>query len=919
MRTMTSAEVRQAFLDFFAARQHTVVPSSSLVPADDPSLLFTNAGMNQFKDVFLGVGTRPYSRAVDAQKCMRVSGKHNDLEDVGRDGSHHTFFEMLGNWSFGDYYKKEAIAWAWEFLTEACEFPSERLWVTVFRDELGEMDADEESAAYWRSETSVTPDHIVYLGRKENFWEMADTGPCGPNTEIHYDRGLAACTRRANPDHLCVVEGDCGRFIELWNLVLIQYNRDAAGTLHPLPAKHVDTGLGFERLVAVLQGVDSNYETDLFLPIIGRVQELVGHSEAEVAENLTAYRVISDHGRAVTFLIGDGILPGNGGRNYVVRMILRRAARFGRRLGFTGPFMAEVADAVIDVMGPHYPELVSRRQFVVTTIAQEERRFLQTLDLGLSKLDDLLTELDQQGTNVIPGGATFHLHDTFGLPLEITRDVAEERGFTVDEAAHRSSLEEQRRRARRKDAFQVVDEGGLTAYHRALADLQERGLLGETGVDYNPHETTQLRTHLVAILKDGSWVGSAKESEEVEVILPETCFYVESGGQVADTGFIASYASGDDVPLWEIEVRDVCQPVSGLISHQGVVKKGRPEVGDDVWAVVDHARRMDTARNHTATHLLHSELRYVLGERVQQSGSLVDSQRLRFDFTHSAMLTQEELHAVSRSVNDAILANYPLETIEQGYEEALGSGAIALFGEKYGDVVRVVRVGVPGEPFSQELCGGTHVRDTSEIGLFHIVSEGGVGAGVRRIEAVTGRNAAELATRQMGVLESTAAYLGVPPDEVDRKVLALLDEVQAARKQIISLQQQAARLDFEALLDQVQSVGGVSLLSTRVDAASMAVLRQMTDWFRDHLRSGVVVLGSVLNGRPVIVAAVTPDLVARGVDAGVLVQSMARLVGGGGGGRPTLAQAGGRDAKQLGEALRLPKSIIEETLDVDAA
>jgi len=922
MSKMTSAEVRQSFLDFFAARGHTIVPSASLVPVDDPTLLFTNAGMNQFKDVFLGLGARPYTRVADTQKCMRVSGKHNDLEEVGRDGYHHTFFEMLGNWSFGDYYKKEAIAWAWELLTEVWGLPKERLWVTVFKDELGELETDEEAAGYWRSETDISPDHILYFGRKDNFWEMADTGPCGPCSEIHLDRGPECCDKQGVPGHVCQVNGDCGRFFELWNLVFIQYNKDADGTLHPLPARHVDTGAGFERLVAVLQGVNSNYETDLFVPIIRRVQEMVGHTDAQVEENIVAYHVIADHGRAITFLIGDGVLPGNEGRNYVLRMILRRAARFGRKLGFTRPFLAKVAEVVIETMGPQFPELTNRRQFILTTITQEEERFLRTLDLGLARLDEVLAELGVGGKKVVPGDAVFRLYDTFGLPLEITRDVAEEQGLSLDEAGYQAALEEQRQRARRVDAFETPDEETLARYQKVLADLQEQGLLGEEGVDHDPYAGTELETTVAAILCDGEVVKSAKEGERVEVVMPVTCFYVESGGQVSDTGFIAVYPppggggeeGGVGEPVWEIEVRDVRRPIPGLIIHDGVVTLGRPRAGDAAWAVVDYERRMDVARNHTATHLLHSELRYVLGEHVQQAGSLVTPERLRFDFTHPAMLTQDELDAVTRSVNDAILVNYPVDVVEERYRQAVSEGVIALFGEKYGDVVRVVRIGWPGEPFSRELCGGTHVNETGELGMFHIVSEEGVGAGVRRIEAVTGRGAVELVEHQLGILQRTAAYLGVSPGEVDRKALGLLDELQSARKEITHLQERLARREFEALLDQVQLVEGVSLQSARVSVPSMEVLREMTDWFRDRMGSGVVVLGAVLGERPAFVAAVTPDLVERGVDAARLVRGMARIVGGGGGGKPTLAQAGGRDPSRLDEALRQAPRILEEML-----
>ena len=923
MEKLTSAEIRQKFLDFFAARGHTIVPSASLVPADDPTLLFTNAGMNQFKDVFLGVGKRPYTRAADTQKCMRVSGKHNDLDDVGRDGTHHTFFEMLGNWSFGDYYKKEAIGWAWELLTEGYGLPGDRLWATVFKDEYGELETDEEAAGYWKSETGIDPGHVLYFGRKDNFWEMGETGPCGPCSEIHFDRGPEACDRQGEPGHVCRVNGDCQRFVELWNLVFIQYNKRPDGSLEPLPAKHVDTGMGFERLVALLQGVDSNYKTDLFTPIMARVREMLSHSEADMEENIVAYRVIADHGRAVTFLIGDGVLPGNEGRNYVLRMILRRAARFGRKLGFREPFLAEVAEVVIETMGEQFPELKSRRQFILTTITQEEKRFLRTLDLGLARLNEVLSDLKERGERNVPGEAAFRLYDTFGLPLEITRDVARERGLLVDEQGYAAALEEQRRRARQTDTFTAQDAETMKRYQALLASLQEQGALPAAGVAHDPYSTTELETTVIAILKDGQSVSTARPGDEVEIVLPATCFYVESGGQVSDQGFIAAYPPGSDVegeadeevePLWDVTITEARRPVPGLIVHVGKVVAGRPRVGDRVWAVVDYDRRISTARNHTATHLLHSELRYILGEHVQQAGSLVTPERLRFDFTHPTMLTEEELDAITLSVNDAILVNYPVITTEEPYRQAIDEGVIALFGEKYGDVVRVVRVGWPEQPFSQELCGGTHVEETGEIGLFHIVSEEGVGAGVRRIEAVTGRVAVQLVEQQINALKRAAAYIGAAPEEIDRRTLNLLGELRAARKEIQRLQEKLARQEFEALLSKVEEVEGVPLLSAQVSAPAEEVLREMTDWFRDRLGSGVVVLGAVLGERPRLVAAVTPDWVQRGVDAVKLVRPLSKVIGGGGGGQPTLAQAGGRDASRLGEALEQAAEVLREML-----
>jgi alanyl-tRNA synthetase len=928
---MTSAEIRQSFLDFFASKGHTIVPSASLVPGDDPTLLFTNAGMNQFKNIFLGLEKREYTRAADTQKCLRVSGKHNDLEDVGYDTYHHTFFEMLGNWSFGDYYKKEAIAWAWELLTEVWGLPKDRLWATVFKDEEGELETDEEAARYWTEVTDINPEHILYFGRKDNFWEMGDTGPCGPCSEIHLDRGEETCDLRDDPNHVCGVNSGCRRYFELWNLVFIQYDKDDSGVLHELPAKHVDTGMGFERLVSVLQGVVSNYETDVFTPIMDRVQEMLGHSDAEREANIVGYRVIADHGRAVTFLIGDGVLPGNEGRNYVLRMILRRAARFGRKIGFQGPFLGQVAKVVIEKMGSYFGELEARREFILQTIIQEEERFQHTLDVGLNLLDDLIAELSARGETVIPGDQAFKLYDTYGFPLDLTRDVAKERGFTVDEEGFVAALEKQRELARAAQQFALEVGEKLEVYGDLLDELKRTGVLPRTGVEHLYSEGTEAEAKVAAIVRDGQVMDSVREGDEVELVLTATPFYVESGGQVSDTGVIVSSPAGQ----WEVAVSDVRQPLPGLIAHIGEVVSGRPrpepvegpQVGDSARALVDSERRMDIARNHTATHLLHNALRRILGEHVQQAGSLVAPDRLRFDFTHSAMLTRDELSLIEQFVNEAVLANYPVQVIHRGYKEAIAEVAIALFGEKYGERVRVLRIGHPSEPtsplrsggtegglLSQELCGGTHVSHTSEIGPFHIVSESSIGAGLRRIEAVTGRGAQELVRKRMGILEATAASLGCSPDEVDRKVLALQGELQGQTKEIARLRREIAQRDFEELLSQVQDVKGVKVLAAQVEAADMDTLREMSDWFRNRMGSGVIVLGAVMDSKPGFVAALTPDLVERGLHAGQLVKQVAQVVGGGGGGRPTLAQAGGRDTGRIAEALRLVPDLVVEGL-----
>jgi len=919
MKMLTSAEIRQQFLGFFAERGHAIVPSASLVPADDPTLLFTNAGMNQFKDVFLGVGTRPYKRAADTQKCMRVAGKHNDLEDVGRDTRHHTLFEMLGNWSFGDYYKKEAIAWAWELLTQVWELPKDRLWATCFKDDKGDLETDEEAAGYWRAQPWIDPSHVLYFGRKDNFWEMGDTGPCGPCSEIHYDRGPGACEKQGVPGHTCAVNGDCGRYFEIWNLVFIQYNRVSATQLDSLPAKHVDTGMGFERMVSILQGEDSNYKTDLFTPLMRRTQEMLGHTNAQVEENIVAYRVIADHGRAVTFLIGDGVLPGNVGRSYVLRMILRRAARFGRKIGFTRPFLAGVADAVIETMGQHFTELVTRRDYILRAITDEEERFQRTLDLGLARLDSVLTTLEDQ---IVPGAEAFKLYDTFGLPLEITRDVAEERGFFVDEQGFQEALAGQREKAKSSEKFEM-DDKLLSSYSNALRQLQESGSLGAEGVEHDPYTTTEMETVVIGLLVDGQLVTQAKPGDKVEVILPATPFYVESGGQVADTGMIARLpqeaTKADGAALWAIAVSDTRRPVPGLVVHMGEVHSGRPHTGEPCWALVDADRRWDIMRNHTATHLLHSQLRQVLGTHVQQAGSLVAPDRLRFDFTHSAMLTQDELDRVVENVNDLIISNYPVNVHYENYKDAVGSGAMALFGEKYGDVVRVIRTGWPGQELvSQELCGGTHVTMTAEIGPFLVVSEGSVGAGIRRIEAVTGRGARDLILKRFKTMNNAAAYLLCAPDELDRKVQDTLDQLQAAQKELTRIRREMARRDFETLMDSVQTISGVPVVAAQVSVADVDAMREITDWYRARVHSGVIVLGAAIDGRPQIVAAVTEDLTGRGLHAGKLAGAVAKVVGGGGGGKPTLAQAGGRDSKRLAEALVLVPRLVSEALGMGA-
>ncbi|MBI3241975.1 MAG: alanine--tRNA ligase [Chloroflexi bacterium] len=913
-RPTTAAEIRQAFLDFFTEMGHTIVPSAPLVPGNDPTLLFTNSGMVQFKEVFLGTDKRPYTRAADSQKCLRVAGKHNDLDDVGRDDSHHTFFEMLGNWSFGDYYKAEAISWAWTLLTEVYDLPKDRLWTTCFEDEKGVIPRDDEAADIWKQQPGFDPSHVLYFGRKDNFWEMAETGPCGPDSEIHFDRGPEYCDMQSVPGHVCRVNGDCKRFLELWNLVFIQYNRTNPTDLTPLPRKHVDTGMGLERIVSVVQNVDSNYKTDLFTPILATIQKMAGHNDDERAANLTPYRVVADHARAASFLIADGVVPGNTDRNYVCRMVIRRAARFGRKIGFADPFMAKVAETVIEEYGNAYPELRKNKNAILQTLTQEEIRFQRTVDTGVANLEGRLADLGAHGKAMLDGGTAFELYGTYGLPFEITRDIARERGVEVDEAGFKAAMDAHKLASGAGQAMGEIGGESAEVYHKLLADLQAEGKLGSDGVEYNPYGSTEVEEPALTLLVDGKRVARAKAGDKVEVVIARTPFYIEMGGQVGDIGTIAHYRNeSDEKPEWEIQIENVTRPVSGIIVHHGQVTHGSPKEGESTWVVVDFDRRWDIMRNHTATHLLHCELRYVLGDHVRQAGSLVAPDRLRFDFTHHSMVTQDEMNAISRNVNDAILANFEVQIAFKAREEAIGEGAMALFGEKYGDVVRTIKIGEP-EAFSYELCGGTHVPETADIGPFIITSEGSVGAGLRRVEAVTGRAAQEIIQRRLAVLDKMAAYIGVTPDEVDRKLLNLMDDLQNAKKEIERLGRESAQHNFDKLLSQVKEVKGVPVLTANINGVSADTLREMTDWFRQKVPSGVAALGVVSDGKPTLIVAVTDDLVKRGLDANKIVKTIAKAVGGGGGGKATLAQAGGKDPSRLAEALAQVPDLVASAL-----
>lgn len=904
----TGTEIRQSFIDFFKSKGHTFVPSSSIVPGGDQTLLFTNAGMVQFKDVFLGTDTRPYTRAVNSQKCMRVAGKHNDLDDVGRDDTHHTFFEMLGNWSFGDYYKKEAISWAWELLTQVWGIDGSKLYTTCFKDDKGNLPTDEDAFNYWKEQPGMNPEHILYYGRKENFWEMAETGPCGPCSEIHIDRGPDGCDKKGVPGHVCRVNGDCKRYLEIWNLVFMQYNRINQNQFDPLPATHVDTGMGFERIVSIMQGVNSNYRTDLFSPLMDKIRELSKTSVEEMDANFTPYRVVADHTRAATFLIADGVVPGNTSRNYICRMIIRRGARFASKIGLTEPFMAKVAEVVIDNYGSAYPELEKNRKAILDSLTREEKRFQRTVEAGLGYLQEMLNDLQKSNQTVLDGAKAFDLYATHGLPLELTRDVARESNLDVDEAGFTLAMEEHKVQSGAGKAFGPLGGEDVEVYRGIFDGLIEKGVVAKTGVAYNPYEWLESEGNVLALFSEGELIEQALVGQPVEVILPKTGFYIESGGQVGDRGKIEAKDGA-----WEISVDEVRRPAAGVIIHIGTVEKGSPKTGDATVAKVNWMRRFDTMRNHTATHLLHAQLHKHLGDHARQAGSLVAPDRLRFDFNHPEAIPADVLDAIEYDVNQDILANHKLRIIEKSLKQAMDEGAMALFGEKYGETVRTVTVD-PDEPISYELCGGTHVAQTGDIGTFIIISEGSAAAGIRRIEAVTGHRAYEILRERNKALKKTAHFLNVPLDEVPAKVVAIQDNLDDARKEIGKLRQAGAADEFNQKLASVPLVNGVPVLTAVLKNADVDTLRQMCDLFRQKYPSGVVALGSVSNDKPMIICAVTDDLVKRGLNAGEIVKTAAAVMGGSGGGRPNLAQAGGKDADKLNEAIDQVLPLVQKKL-----
>ncbi|MCD4828180.1 MAG: alanine--tRNA ligase [Candidatus Cloacimonetes bacterium] len=868
----TSNHIRRQFIDFFVQRHgHTAVPSASLIPRDDPTLLFTNAGMNQFKPVFLGLEQPRFARVCDTQKCIRAGGKHNDLEEVGKDGHHHTFFEMLGNWSFADYYKPEAIAWAWELLTEVWKLPKDRLFATVH-------DSDEEAFNLWRERTDIDPAHIEYHDDVDNFWSMADTGPCGPCSEIHYDTGEQGCDRQGEPGHVCRVNGDCSRYIELWNLVFLQFNREQGGKLNPLAHKYVDTGAGFERIVRVLQHKTSNYETDLFTPILAAIAQMSG-VDYDPGEKGVSHRVIADHIRALSFAITDGGMPANEGRGYVLRRILRRAARHGHLLGLRQPFLCKLVDAVIDVMGDHYTELRTRRDHTMQIIRAEEERFNQTLDNGLSRFEEIADALTG---GVIPGSDAFMLYDTFGFPLDLTRVMAEERGLRVDEAGFKVEMEKQRQRAREAGKFRL----DTTDYDwRELHPDQPTAFAG-----YDQHTVTA---------KALKW--SPSEAGRVTLVLDTTPFYAESGGQVADTGRV--FNDG-----FEVKVDDV-RKLGELWLHEGELLRGEVN-GEPATAVIESERRLNVERNHTATHLLHAALRQVLGEHVQQKGSLVHPDHLRFDFTHFRQVTPRELELVEKLVNARVRDCLPVVTRMQSIDEARADGAMALFGEKYDEQVRVVGI----EGFSKELCGGTHVDCTGHIGLCKIISETSIAAGVRRLEAITGEHAESWTREQVARLHDVSQALHAPPADCADRAQELQRELRTCIKENEELKRQSAGDEMSDLAQNAREVAGVKLVAARVQAGSSAELRRVGDELRGRLQSGIGVLIADIDGKVSLLALVSKDHSKR-CPAGKLVAEIAAIVGGRGGGRPDMAMAGGKDIGKIDEALDQTPAIVQRILE----
>ena len=857
-------------MDYFSRKDHVIVPSSPLIPLGDPSLLFTNAGMVQFKKVFLGEEVRSYVRAASCQKCVRAGGKHNDLENVGYTARHHTFFEMLGNFSFGDYLKKEAISLAWEFLTKEIGLPVEKLWVTTFRD-------DNEATKLWPEVTGISPDRVVGLGEKDNFWAIGDTGPCGPCSEIFIDQGSeVGCGR---PE--CSVACDCDRFLELWNLVFMQFFRDRSGRLTPLPRPCIDTGLGLERLAAICQGKQSNYDSDLFAGLLSHIQELSGHSYGQDPSLDVAMRVIADHARASAFLIADGVTPSNEGRGYVLRRIIRRAARYGGGLGLKKPFISSVAEVLVKEMGGIYPELKKASGFLGKVIYHEESRFGETLESGLRILDEEITRLKDKGETEIPGDFAFRLYDTYGLPVDISLDVAREQGMQVDQTGYEQARSRQRIQSKKTHRETVTEK--LPEIYRELLNA---GLAKE----FVGYSSLSCDSEVLALVRHGRAVEQAPAGWSGEMVAAKTPFYGESGGQVGDRGWVTG-------PSGRAEVMDTLHK-GDLIIHHIEMRQGELRPGDPIRLEVSEGLRTDTARNHTATHLLQAALRQVLGEHVKQAGSLVTPERLRFDFVHFSAMTPAEIRQVEDLVNRQIRLDIEVQTEVLPYKEAMARDAMALFGEKYGEIVRLVSI--PG--FSKELCGGTHIPRTGQIGLFKVINESSVASGIRRIEACTAKSALDLVQEMEEVLSRLSSLLRCPIQEMPKRVAGLLERVKDLEKGLQEVKLAHASLGLDGILKKTQEVDGIKVISAQVKAEDAKSLRDIGDKLKDKIGSGVVVIGSRADNKALLLGLVTKDLNDR-IRAGDLIRQVARIVGGGGGGRPDMAQAGGPRPERLEEAL----------------
>jgi alanyl-tRNA synthetase len=881
---MKGAEIREAFLKYFERHGHTRVTSSSLVPVGDQTLLFTNAGMVQFKGVFLGEDKRDYVRATTCQKCVRAGGKHNDLENVGRTARHHTFFEMLGNFSFGDYFKREAITFAWEFLTKDLRIDPARLIATVFTD-------DDDAFNLWKSIAGLPDERVLRLGEKDNFWAMGDTGPCGPCSEVHFHQGDDIPCAEVEAGRPCLGPAcECDRWLEIWNLVFMQYNRDASGAMTPLPRPSIDTGLGLERIAAVLQGKRSSYDTDLFAPLIARIATMAGKRYGADEEQDVSMRVIADHARTASFLIADGVLPSNEWRGYVLRRIMRRAMRHGRKLGLTEPFLWRTVEWVGEIMGGAYPEIVKERARIVEAVRQEEERFAETLDNGMRRIDEYTQAQGAGAGRVVDGNFLFTLYDTYGFPRDLAEEILVDKGWRVTEGTELTwtrEMEAQRERARAKATFGGDDEASesLGVYQKLSAEIPPVQFVGQ--------DTLTSPAKIVAMVAGTRRVREAAEGDEVEVILDRTPAYAESGGQVGDTGTLVGRGGRG-------EIVDTYYRGSKLIVHRVKVRAGGLRENEEVAVTVESPRRMGLRQHHTGTHLLHAALRTVLGTHVSQAGSLVAPDHLRFDFSHGASIKEREVEQVEELVNEQVQRNVTVTRTDMALEEALAAGAMALFGEKYGARVCVVKIG----DFSTELCGGTHLDATGQLGFFKVSEEGAVASGVRRIEAVAGTAAVEAVARRERVLKEIGDILKIAPAEAPQRLRKLLEEQKALEKQLQEMEGKLARSKADDLVSAAREVNGVAVIAGRIDGLDADALRAVADTLRDRLGSGIVSVGSVVDGKVNLIAAVTKDLTKR-FQAGKLIQEMAKLVGGRGGGRPDLAQAGGPDAARLDDALAL--------------